>query len=113
MRAILANRRCANVAALTNDMMSRVSSLDSVEPASSKKSRQANVSTRMPMFIELCAGSAVFSATAKARGYQVLAVDCPRNRHSPHCKITTLDLSIWDRITHGMCSGTLWKNAHV
>ena len=45
------------------------------------------------LFIELCAGSAVLSAAAHRRGYQVMPVDCKRNRHKPRCKIVQLDLS--------------------
>mgnify|MGYP001823886544 CR=1 FL=1 len=55
------------VAAQCSNVMSHVSSPEDVEGASSKKPRQASVSTRVPMFSELCAGSAV------------LAVDWPRN----------------------------------
>ena len=48
---------------------------------------------RQMVFIELCAGSAVLSATAQRHGYRVLPVDCKRNRHKPRCRIVSLDLS--------------------
>ena len=45
------------------------------------------------VFIELCAGSAVLSATAQKHGYRVMPVDCKRNRHKPRCKVVSLDLA--------------------
>ena len=51
------------------------------------------------VFLELCAGSAVLSAMAQKHGYRVMPVDFKRNRHTPKCKVVSLDLSedhAWD-----------------
>ena len=45
------------------------------------------------VFIKLCTGSAVLSAAALKHGYRVMPVDYKRNRHTPRCKIVSLDLS--------------------
>lgn len=49
--------------------------------------------TKRFLFLELCAGSAVLSATARHKGYSILPVDYARNRHDPKCHICQLDLS--------------------
>ena len=46
-----------------------------------------------PIFIELCSGCGILSATAKAAGYQVMPVDCDRNRHSTKVQTLSLDLT--------------------
>ena len=46
-----------------------------------------------PLFIELCAGSAVLSSEAARRGYLIMPVGCARNRRRTCCRVTTLDLS--------------------
>ena len=45
------------------------------------------------VFVELCAGSGVLSATAKEYGYFVFPVDHHHNRHHHFTKIFQLDLT--------------------
>lgn len=45
------------------------------------------------VFVELCAGSAILSATAQSCGFLVLPIDCKRNRHRPFTKLINLDLT--------------------
>ncbi|CAE7311794.1 gpt [Symbiodinium sp. CCMP2592] len=47
-----------------------------------------------PLFVEVFAGCARLSSTFAAAGFQVLAVDGPRNKHSPLHQVWTLDLTI-------------------
>ena len=42
--------------------------------------------------MEIFAGSATFAATARARGCEVVAVDCSMNRHKPKVNLLTRDL---------------------
>ena len=46
-----------------------------------------------PLFIELCAGCGILSATVAALGFDVMAVDHTRNRHKTRVKMFNLDLS--------------------
>ena len=57
--------------------------------------------SRTPVFVELCAGSAKLSDAVKQFGYNIVAVDHDKNRHSPRCKLVQLDLShqhAWDML---------------
>ena len=47
----------------------------------------------VPLFIELCAGSAVLSSVVKSRGFEVIAIDHEANRHKTKCKVLQMDLS--------------------
>ena len=54
-----------------------------------------------PVFVELCAGSAKLSDAVKQLGYNIIAVDHDKNRHTPRCKLVQLDLShkhAWDML---------------
>ena len=53
---------------------------------------EAITSNRKPIVIELCAGTAGFSAEIFKCKFQSLAVDCSRNRFKVKHAITTLDL---------------------
>ena len=46
-----------------------------------------------PLFVEICAGSAILSDTARRRGFAVMPIDCERNRHLPKCKIYAIDIT--------------------
>ena len=46
-----------------------------------------------PLFIELCAGCGILSATVAALGFDVMAVDHTHNRHQTRVKMFNLDLS--------------------
>lgn len=55
------------------------------------------------VFVELCAGSAVLSATAREKHLKIFPVDCSRNRHVTHAKVHILDLTLdssWDSLHH-------------
>ena len=57
--------------------------------------------SKTPVFVELCAGSAKLSDAVKQFGYNIVAVDHDKNRHSPRCKLVQLDLShqhAWDML---------------
>ena len=47
----------------------------------------------VPIFIEACAGCAILSSVAKERGFAVVPIDCPRNKHKVKAKIVTIDLT--------------------
>lgn len=46
-----------------------------------------------PLFIELCSGCGILSASVKACGFNILPVDCKRNKHKPRVRTFCLDLS--------------------
>ena len=46
-----------------------------------------------PIFIEACAGCGILSSVVQQRGFQVIPIDCPRNRHVPKCRLVVLDLT--------------------
>ena len=46
-----------------------------------------------PLFIELCSGCGILSATVAACGFDVMAVDHAYNKHKTHVKTFNLDLS--------------------
>ena len=46
-----------------------------------------------PLFVELCAGCGILSATVAAEGFDVMAVDHSHNKHKTHVKMFNLDLS--------------------
>ena len=46
-----------------------------------------------PIFIEACAGCGILSSVVQQRGMQVLPIDCPRNRHTPKCRLVIMDLT--------------------
>ena len=46
-----------------------------------------------PIFIEACAGCGILSSVVQQRGFQVIPIDCPRNRHTPKCRLVVLDLT--------------------
>ena len=46
-----------------------------------------------PIFIEACAGCGILSSIVQQRGFQVIPIDCPRNRHVPKCRLVVLDLT--------------------
>ena len=48
----------------------------------------------VPMFIEICAGSAILASCFREVGWDIIAIDNKRNRFHPLAKICTLDLSI-------------------
>ena len=43
------------------------------------------------VFVELCAGSGILSATAERHGLKVLPIDCERNRHEHFTAIYQID----------------------
>lgn len=45
------------------------------------------------VFFEICAGSAILSATAQQSGFQVFPIDFQRNRFTPKARILEIDLS--------------------
>lgn len=56
-----------------------------------------------PIFVELCAGSAVLSAAARRAGFTVFPIDCSRNRHNPAVPVFELDLATdfaWEFLHH-------------
>ena len=46
-----------------------------------------------PIFIEACAGCGILSSVVQQRGFQVIPIDCPRNRHTPKCRLVVMDLT--------------------
>ena len=46
-----------------------------------------------PIFIELCSGCGILSATISAAGFQVMAVDHSHNKHKTPIKTVNLDLT--------------------
>ena len=46
-----------------------------------------------PIFIEACAGCGILSSVVQQRGFQFIPIDCPRNRHTPKCRVVVLDLT--------------------
>ena len=46
-----------------------------------------------PISIEACAGCGILSSVVQQRGFQVIPIDCPRNRHVPKCRLVFLDLT--------------------
>ena len=46
-----------------------------------------------PIFIEACAGCGILSSVMQQRGFQVIPIDCPRNRHTPKCRLVVMDLT--------------------
>ncbi|CAE6911825.1 gpt [Symbiodinium sp. CCMP2592] len=54
----------------------------------------ASASQPTHLFVEVFAGSARLSSTFAAAGFQVLAIDGPRNKHSPLHQVWTLDLTV-------------------
>ena len=66
---------------------------DSPEPAAtSTPLSPLQPSRAVPLFIELCAGSALLSATARDRGYSILPVDWGGNKHRSFAHTLQLDL---------------------
>ena len=64
-------------------------------------SLQVPKGNQTPVFVELCAGSAKLSDAVKQFGYDIIAVDHDKNRHTPRCKLVQLDLShkhAWDML---------------
>ena len=64
-------------------------------------SLQVPKGNQSPVFVELCAGSAKLSDAVKQLGYNIIAVDHDKNRHTPRCKLVQLDLShkhAWDML---------------
>ena len=61
--------------------------------------------------LELCAGSAGFSAEAAHVGFDVLALDCARNRHKTKHAVLVLDLvepASWQLLAKFLSSGRLF-----
>ena len=52
-----------------------------------------SIDTEVPIFIEACAGCGVLSSVAKERGFSVIPIDCPRNKHKAKAKLVVLDLT--------------------
>lgn len=55
------------------------------------------------IFVELCAGSGILSATAEQHGWKVCPIDCERNRHAPFTKVFQIDLTTdkaWSFLEH-------------
>ena len=50
--------------------------------------------TRAPVFLELCAGSAILSSCFREAGWDIVAVDNKHNRFHTLAKVCTLDLSL-------------------
>ena len=48
----------------------------------------------VPMFIEICAGSAILASCFREVGWDIIAIDNKRNRFHPLAKICVLDLSL-------------------
>ena len=48
----------------------------------------------VPMFIEICAGSAILASCFREVGWDIIAIDTKRNRFHPLAKICVLDLSL-------------------
>ncbi|CAE7779729.1 unnamed protein product, partial [Symbiodinium necroappetens] len=48
----------------------------------------------VPMFIEICAGSAILASCLREVGWDIIAIDNKRNRFHPLAKICVLDLSL-------------------
>ena len=46
-----------------------------------------------PIFIEACAGCGILSSMVQRKGFQIIPIDCPRNRHIPKCRLVILDLT--------------------
>ena len=46
-----------------------------------------------PIFIEACAGCGILSSMVQQKGFQIIPIDCPRNRHVPKCRLVILDLT--------------------
>lgn len=49
--------------------------------------------TEVPIFIEACAGCAGLSSVAKEKGFAVIPIDCPSNKHKAKAKLVVLDLT--------------------
>ena len=47
-----------------------------------------------PLFLELCSGCGILSATVAASGFDTMAVDHKHNRHRSHVKTFNLDLTV-------------------
>ena len=60
---------------------------------SSQDGRHDSPTTKQPLIIEICAGSAMLSRCFKERGFAVLPIDHKANRFTPLAEICTLDLT--------------------
>ena len=68
--------------------------------ASKKHANNSNATTLSPsgykdtpIFIEACAGCGILSSMVQQKGFQIIPIDCPRNRHVPKCRLVILDLT--------------------
>ena len=52
---------------------------DTCKPINVESLREG--SSDNPLFIELCSGCGILSATIKAVGFMILPIDCDRNKH--------------------------------
>ena len=70
--------------------------------------------TPKPVFIELCAGSALLSATARERGYSIMPIDWAGNKHRSFAHVVQLDLrkaSTWSFVERILeCRRVIWMH---
>ena len=72
-----------------NEGCQPISDIDEGEPLIYDEVKKAQA----PLFIELCAGCGILSATVAAVGFDVMAVDHSFNKHATKVKMFNLDLS--------------------
>ena len=79
----------ANGSAADDDERQHLLGADVGAPSIIDEAKQAQT----PLFVELCAGCGILSATVAAEGFDVMAVDHSHNKHKTHVKMFNLDLS--------------------